>query len=97
MLESLGKWPECPRTFEVCRENGGAQEKGQSSRRMMTTDSRADVPKSSQPLYFGVIITERGQVTMLLVHMIDSRESSPSVNQAGSAADSCKPQACPAP
>lgn len=49
-------------------------------------DLKADLPQRSQPLYFGVIITHCGQVTMLLVHMIDSRISNPSACQPGSLA-----------
>lgn len=53
---------------------------------MTKADLKAEVHKQSQTLYFGVIIAHYGQVTMLLVHMIDSRISTSSVSQPGSLA-----------
>lgn len=68
--------------FKVLRVNSCLRGTGRSktsggSEQLTEADLKAEVPEQSEPLYFGVIITHCGQLTMLLVEMIDSRISNP--------------------
>ncbi len=79
----------------ICCSRGTRGRKQWRSGQLTKPDLKADILKQSQPLYFGVIITHCGQVTMLLVHMIDSRISNSTVNQAGSLASALQTTGLP--
>lgn len=85
--------------FKIHRVNPyirGTRRRKEWRRKQITkADLKADIPKQSQLLYFGVIIAHCGRVTMLLVPMIDSRISNLSVSQPGSLAGSLQTTGLP--